>query len=173
MLTVQSEIALAHPLSKAPVAEHLPELSGVNTIDQFAALAIGWVDLSRAASRIAVEEASRGDVRKFAAHELMKAETIVALLEDLGTPVPQMGGERWAALAQIINAPAGRAFDTVYMATSYENHAYLRDVTAAFLRNSHASDSREHYGRQLAQAALSAFTEHTGDAHRVLRELAI
>ena len=112
-------------------------------------------------------------MRKFAAHELMKAETIVALLEDLGTPLPQMGGERWAALAQIINAPAGHAFDTAFTATSYENHAYLRDLTAAYLRNSHASDSREHYGRQLAQAALSAFTEHTDNAHSILRELAI
>ena len=94
------------------------------------------------------------------------------LLEDLGTPLPQMGGERWAALAQIINAPAGHAFDTAYMATEYEDHAYLRDLAAAYLRNSRCAPTPgEHYGRQFAQAALSAFTEHTGIAHSILREL--
>ena len=42
MLTAQSEIALVHPLSRAPAAEHLPDVQGVDTIDQFAALVIGW-----------------------------------------------------------------------------------------------------------------------------------
>ena len=65
MLTAQPEIALdAYALSKAPAAAHLPDVQGVNTIDQFAALAIGRADLSRAASRVAVEEASRADVKE-------------------------------------------------------------------------------------------------------------
>ena len=98
MLAAEPEIALDfYASSKAPVAAYLPDLSSVNTIDQFAALAIGRADLSRAASRVAVEEASRADVKKFAERELVEAETLVTVLEDLGTPLPQMGGERWAA----------------------------------------------------------------------------
>lgn len=176
MLAAEPEFALdAYALSKAPVAAHLPDLSSVNTIDQFAALAIGRANLSRAASRLAVEEASRADAREFAGREFVEAETIVAVLEDLGTPLPQMGGERWAALAQIINAPAGRAFDTAFMTTEYDVHTYLRDLAGAYLRNSNANttDCREHYGRQFAREALPAFSEHTGLTRRILRELAI
>ena len=71
MLAAEPEIALdSYALSKPPVAAHLPDLSSVNTIDQFAALAIGRADLSRAASRVAVEEALRADVKEFAGREL-------------------------------------------------------------------------------------------------------
>jgi hypothetical protein len=175
MLAAEPEIALdACAFSEAPVAAYLPDLSSVNTIDQFAALAIGRADLSRAASRVAVEEASRADVKEFAGRELVEAETLVTVLEDLGTPLPQMGGERWATLAQIINTPAGRAFDAVYMAMEHEVHTYLKDLAAAYLRYSNTSmfDPREHYGRQFVGAALFAFIEHASVSRRTLRELA-
>ena len=174
MPAAQPEIALVHALSTPLVAAPFPDLSGVNTIDQFAALAIGRADLSRAASRLAIEEALRAEVKEFAKYELMEAETIVAVLEDLGTPLPQMGGEAWAALAQIINTPAGSAFDAAYMTVEYENHAFLRDLADAYLRNSDANTggSRERYGRHIASMALVAFTEHTGITQRILRRLA-
>lgn len=175
MLASEPEIAPDfYAPSKAPIAAYLPDLSSVNTIDQFAALAIGRADLSRAASRVAVEEASRADVNEFARRELTQAETLVTVLEDLGTPLPQMGGKRWAALAQIINAPAGRTFDKAYLATEYEVHTYLKDLATAYLRSCKPNwfDPREHYGRQFVGTALFAFIEHASVSRQILRELA-
>ena len=117
----------------------------------------------------------RAEVKEFARYELVEAETVVAVLEELGTPVPQMGGERWSVLAQIINSPEGLAFDTAYMSAEYENHLFLQNLTAAYLRNSNSStmNSRERYGRKLARGALFAFTEHTAIAQGILRSLAV
>jgi hypothetical protein len=105
---------------------------------------------------------------------LLEARTVVAVLKDLGTRLPEMNAEATAALEQITSAPAGGAFDTAYMTAEYENHAFLRDVATAYLRNSdpNTSDVKEQHGRQLASIAFFAFTEHTGITYRILRELA-
>jgi hypothetical protein len=97
------------------------------------------------------------------------------VLKELGTLVPTMGADTTAALDQIVNAPAGNAFDTGYITAEYENHAFLRDLAAAYLKNSDAntSDISEKHGRQLAKVAFFAFTEHTGITHRILQELAV
>ena len=175
MLTTQSAVALADVLSVPSPAAPWPGIPDVSTIGRFATLVMERADLSRAASRVAVEEAMRGDVKDFARYELVEAETIVAVLEDLGTPVPQMGGEPWGVLAEIINTPAGRAFDTAYISAEYENHVFLRDLTAAYLNNSNSKtqNTRERYGRQLARGALFAFTEHGATAQKIRRSLVL
>jgi putative membrane protein len=159
--------------SKQQATVQAPARSVVSTFEQFAALLIARADLSRSASRVAVEKADRADVREFAGYELMEAETVVAVLQDLGTPVPEMSEAASVALSGIVNAAAGSAFDTAYMSAEYENHAFLRDLAATYLRNANTStwEPRERYGRQLAKVALFAFTEHTGIAHRILEEL--
>lgn len=171
MLTQASTATAA---SMPPALPRAPDLSRIGTFGQFAAEVIGRAALSLAASRVAVDKAARADVREFAGYELLEARTVVAVLKDLGTPLPAMGDEASATLDQIKNAPAGGAFDAAYMTAEYENHAYLRDVVTAYLRNSDPNtfDIKEQHGRQLASIAFFAFTEHAGITYRILRELA-
>ncbi len=159
--------------AKPPVSAG-PDLSAVKTAGQFAAMVIGRADLSRKASKVAVDKLVNVEAKEFAGYELLEAETVVAVLRDLGTPLPAMDAEAKAALAQITNAPAGAAFDTAYMTAEYENHEFLRDLAAAYLQNSDAatSDPGEQHGRQLASVAFFAFTEHTGITRRILGALA-
>lgn len=147
-------------------------LANVVTFQQFAAQVIGRADLSRLASRVALEKAARADVKEFAGYELLEAETFVAVLKELGTSLPQMGPDAKASLDQITNSGPGKAFDTAYMNAEYENHAFLRDLATAYLKGSKAHTADERHGRQLASVALFAFTEHTGISGRILRDLA-
>jgi hypothetical protein len=151
-----------------------PGMAGVSTFGRFAALVIARADLSRAASRVAIDKATGANVKEFAEHELLEAQTVISVLEDLGTPVPPMDMASAATLTQIINTPAGTAFDMAYLSAEHENHAFLQDLAAAYLRNSNPNtwDSRERYGRPLAKMALFSFIEHAGITQRILRELA-
>jgi putative membrane protein len=150
------------------------DLSGVKTVQQFGTQVIGRADLSRAVSEIAVKKARQADAKEFAGFELMEANTVIAVLKDLGTPVPEMGPDAKAAFNLIANASEGNAFDKAYISAQYENHAFLRDLAAAYLKNSDANtaDGDERHGRQLAKVALFAFTEHAAITHRIARELA-
>lgn len=159
--------------SPAPVVSG-PDLSLVKTADQFAAIVIGRADLSRKASTVAVTKLTNVEAKEFAGYELLEAETVVSVLQQLGATVPVMDAATKAALDQIVTSPVGRAFDTAYMTAEYENHAFLRDLAAAYLKNSGADtlDPGEQHGRQLAQVAFFAFTEHTGISGRILKSIA-
>jgi putative membrane protein len=144
------------------------DLSNVRTIQQYAAQAIG-----RAASQAAMEKATRPDVRELAGYELMEAKAVISVLKELGAPAPQMGPDAKAALEMITSSSKGAAFDRAYIAAQCENHAYLRDLTAAYLESSdpRPADAQERQGRQMATLALCAFTEHAAVANRISREL--
>jgi predicted outer membrane protein len=150
-----------------------PDVSNVRTIQQYAAQAIGRAELTRAAAQAAMEKATRPDVRELAGHELMAAKAVIAILRDLGTQVPTPGSDARAALEMVTNASKGSAFDRAYITAQCENHAYLRDLAAAYLENSEPrpADPQERQGRQLAQMALCTATEHAAIANRISREL--
>jgi putative membrane protein len=149
------------------------DVANVRTAQQYAAQAIGRVELARAAAQAAMEKATRPDVRELAGYELMEAKAVISCMKELGAQVPPMGQEAKSALEMIANAAKGAAFDRAYIAAQCENHAYLRDLTAAYLETSDpaASDPRERQGRQLAQLALCSATEHAAIANRISREL--
>jgi len=149
------------------------DLSSVRNVQQYATQAIGRAELCRAASEAAMEKATRPDVRELAGYELMEAKAIISVLRELGQPAPQMGPDAKGVLDMIASSSKGSAFDRAYITAQCENHAYLRDLTAAYLENSDpgASDARERQGRQLAMLALCCFTEHAATANRISREL--
>ncbi|HEY1245143.1 MAG TPA: DUF4142 domain-containing protein [Hyphomicrobiaceae bacterium] len=150
-----------------------PDLSNVRTVQQYAAQAIGRAELARAASQIAMEKATRPDVRELAGYELMEAKAVISVLRELGAPAPQMGPDARSALDMITNSSKGNAFDRIYITAQCENHAFLRDLTAAYLENSdpRPSDPQERQGRQLATVVLCTFTEHAAIANRISREI--
>ena len=149
------------------------DVSAVRTVQQYAAQAIARVDLSRAVSQAAMEKATRPDVRELAGYELMEAKAVIAVLKELGIQAPPMGPDAKAALDMITNSSRGNAFDRAYITAQCENHAYLRDLTAAYLESSdpRTSDAHERQGRQLATVALCSFTEHAAIANRISREI--
>jgi putative membrane protein len=149
------------------------DVANVRTAQQYAAQAIGRVELARAAAQAAMEKATRPDVRELAGYELMEAKAVISCMKELGAQVPPMGQDAKSALEMIANASKGAAFDRAYIAAQCENHAYLRDLTAAYLESSDpaAPDPRERQGRQLAQLALCSATEHAAIANRISREL--
>jgi putative membrane protein len=103
----------------------------------------------------------------------MEAKAVISVLRELGAQAPQMGPDAKAALEMITNSSKGAAFDRAYVAAQCENHAFLRDLTAAYLENSEPrpADTQERQGRQMATLALCAFTEHAAVANRISREL--
>jgi hypothetical protein len=149
------------------------DLSTVRTVQQYAAQAVGRAELSRMASEAAMDKATRPDVRELAGYELMEAKAIISLLRDLGAPAPQLGADAKGVLDMVTSASRGIAFDRAYIAAQCENHAHLRDLTAAYLENSdpRTSDARERQGRQLATLALCTFTEHAATANRISRDI--
>lgn len=150
-----------------------PDVSNVRTIQQYATQAIGRAELTRAAAQAAMEKATRPDVRELAGYELMEAKAVISCLKELGAPVPPLGPDARSALETISNASKGNAFDRAYVAAQCENHAYMRDLTAAYLECSdpRASDPNERQGRQLATMALCSATEHAAIANRISREI--
>jgi predicted outer membrane protein len=157
--------------NRAPMAR--ADLSNVRTVQQYAMQAITRAELSRAASEAAMEKATRPDVRELAGYELMEAKAIISCLRDLGAPAPQMGQDVKSVLDAVNGASRGNAFDRAYIAAQCENHAYLRDLTAAYLESSdpRTTDARERQGRQLAMLALCTFTEHAATANRISRDI--
>jgi putative membrane protein len=149
------------------------DLSNVRTVQQYAAQAIGRAELARAASEAAMEKATRPDIRELAGYELMEAKAMISVLRELGASAPQMAPEARGVLDMITSSSKGNAFDRAYITAQCENHAYLRDLTAAYLENSdpRTSDARERQGRQLATLALCTFTEHAATANRISRDL--
>jgi putative membrane protein len=149
------------------------DLSNVRTVQQYVTQAIGRAELSRAASEAAMDKATRPDVRELAGYELMEAKAIISCLRDLGAPASQMGPDAKSVLDMVAGASKGNAFDRAYITAQCENHAYLRDLTAAYLEGSdpRATDARERQCRQLAMLALCTFTEHAATANRISRDI--
>ena len=156
-----------------PAAASAPDLSAVKTTQQFAAQVITRADLSRKASKVAVDRLTNAAAKEFAGYELLEAETVVQVLQDLGTVLPAMAPDTKAALDSIVNTPTGAAFDTAYMTAEFENHAFLLELAKAYLKNSDASSPSEATGRALGKVTVFAFTEHTGVSRRILKELAV
>ncbi|MFZ1103344.1 MAG: DUF4142 domain-containing protein [Hyphomicrobiaceae bacterium] len=150
-----------------------PDVSNLRTIQQYAAQAISRNELTRAAAQAAMEKATRPDVREIAGYELMEAKAVISCLKELGAPVPPLGPDARSALETISNASRGNAFDRAYIAAQCENHAFLRDLTAAYLEcgDPQPSDPRERQGRQLAAMALCMATEHAAVTNRISREM--
>jgi hypothetical protein len=150
-----------------------PDVSNVRTIQQYAAQAIGRAELTRAAAQAAMEKATRPDVRELAGYELMEAKATISCLKELGAPAPSLGPDARSALDTISNASRGNAFDRAYIAAQCENHAFLRDLAAAYLEcgDPQPSDPRERQGRQLASMALCMATEHAAVTNRISREI--
>jgi hypothetical protein len=165
-------IPLLSTVTPASAATAL-DLTSIRTAQQFGAEVIGRADLSRAASEIALKKVAREDAKEFAGLELMEANTVIEVLKELGTVVPVMGAEAQAALASIRDAAEGAAFDKAYISAEYTNHVFLRDLAAAYLKNSDAATASvdERHGRQLASLALFAFTEHVAITHRIAQAL--
>ncbi|MEP7239480.1 MAG: DUF4142 domain-containing protein [Devosia sp.] len=157
------------PKAPAPV----PELSGIKTTQQFAAQVITRADLSRKASKVAVDRLTNVAAKEFAGYELLEAETVVQVLQDLGTVLPPMTSDTKAALDSIVNTPNGTAFDTAYMTAEYENHAFLLELAKAYVKNSDPSSPAEATGRALGKVTVFAFTEHTGVSRRILQDLTV
>jgi hypothetical protein len=149
------------------------DVYNVQTVQQYAAQAIGRAELMRTVAQTAMEKATRADVRELAGYEIMEAKAVIACLKELGAQVPPLGPDARAALETIGSASKGDAFDRAYISAQRENHAYLRDLTAAYLETSNpsTSDPRERQGRQLATMALCSATEHAAVANRISREI--
>jgi hypothetical protein len=130
-----------------------PDVSNVRTIQQYATQAIGRAELTRAAAQAAMEKATRPDVRELAGYELMEAKAVISCLKELGAPVPPMGPDARSALETISNASKGNAFDRAYVAAQCENHAYLRDLTAAYLESSDPQASKAPIRRRPSRAS--------------------
>lgn len=150
-----------------------PDISNVRTAQQYAAQAIGRVELTRAAAQAAVEKATLPNVRELAGYELMEAKAVISCLKELGAQAPPLAQDARSVLETIANASKGTAFDRAYITAQRENHAYLRDLTAAYLESCdpRATDERERQGRQLATLALCSATEHAAVANRISREI--
>ena len=148
------------------------DLSNIKTTQQFASQVITRADLSRKASKVAVEKLTNAAAKEFAGYELLEAETVVQVLQDLGTVLPPMTADTKRTLDDISNTPVGAAFDTAYMTAEYENHAFLLELAKAFLKNSDSSSAAEATGRALGKVTVFAFTEHTGVSHRILKDMA-
>ncbi|BCG70147.1 hypothetical protein MesoLj113a_13050 [Mesorhizobium sp. 113-1-2] len=165
-------ISVASSITASAASAAAFDFSSIKTVKQFGAEVIGRADLSRAACEVALKKATRADAKEFAGFELKEAETVIAVLKELGTPLPPMGDAAKSALEHIAGSAAGTAFDTAYIGAEYENHAFLRDLAEAYLKNSDPSDPSEQHGRQLATVAHWAFWEHTALTQRIARELA-
>ncbi len=129
--------------------------------------------LSLVTSEIAVNKATDANRKEFAGFELTEAKAVTKVLKDLGTPEPAMDAKAKATLDKIKTADQGAAFDKAYIMTQRENHEFLRDHAADYLKNSSSStsDMAEKQGRHLATLALATFTEHVLITKRISGEL--
>ena len=157
--------------SSNPASAASHDFSGVKTTQQFASQIIALIDLSRKASKVAVDRLINASAKEFAAYELLEAETVVQVLQDLGTVLLPMAASNKALLDSILATPKG-AFDRAYMAAEYQNHAFLLALAQAYVNNSDPTSPSEAPGRALGKVTVFAFTEHTGISHRILGELA-
>lgn len=132
---------------------------------------IGPAELSLVTSQIAATKATNKNVKEFAGFELTEAIAVTSVLKDLGTLIPPMDAKAKATLAKIKNTPAGPEFDKAYIAAQLENHEFLRDLAANYLRKGKLAGAAENQGRHLATLSLAVFKEHVAITQRILAEL--
>jgi putative membrane protein len=171
--TAAVAVPLLSVLPVNAVASDQFDMSSVKTAPQFAAQVIGRAELSRLTCEIAVKKAHRDDAKEFAGLELMEANTVLKILKELGTPLPLMAPEAQATLAHIREAKAGYDFDKAYISAQHDNHVFLRDLAAAYLKNAdtNSPNADERHGEQIASLGHFAFTEHVVLTNHILKAL--
>lgn len=133
---------------------------------------IGPAGLSLAACKIAVKKATNKNTIEFAGFELAEAVAVTTVLQDLGTPVPEMDAKAKATLAKLESAEKGPAFDQTFIMAQLENHEFLRDHATNYLKEtSGKTEMAEKHGRHLATLALAVFKEHVAITERINQEL--
>src|SRR5664279_28688 len=112
--------------------------------------------LSKTASKIAVEKATQKNAKEFAGFELMEATTVVDLLKELGTDAPPLN-EDAEAFIEKLNSASGAEFDKLYMQAELTNHEFLRDLATNYLDNARGkTSSAEQETQHIATLALYA-----------------
>ncbi len=155
--------AVSKPNDKEPV-----------TSEELLRLAIiGPAELSLVTSQLAVEKATNKNTKEFAGFELTEAIAVTSVLKELGTPVPAPDAKAKATLEKLKSADKGVAFDEAYITAQLENHEFLRDTAADYLKRTEGSkDSKaEQQTQHLATLALATFKEHVAITKRISGEL--
>lgn len=171
-----SALGLSTPFSQAAEKEAVStptDKKPVMNEEQFRLGVIGPAELSLVTSRLAVDKATDKDAREFAGFELTEAIAVTTVLKELGTPVPTPDAKAKATLEKLQSAPKGAAFDKAYIMAQLENHEFLRDHAADYLKNSpgKTGDKAEQQGQHLATLALATFKEHVAITKRISSEL--
>lgn len=142
------------------------------TDKEFRMKVFGPATLSLQASEIAVSKCTQKNAKEFAGFELDEAKAVTAVLKDLATPMPAMDAKAKGTLEKIKMAKKGAEFDKVYIQAQYENHVFLRDLAADYIKNAAGKkDPAESQGRHLATLAHATFAEHVMITKRILGEL--
>jgi predicted outer membrane protein len=142
------------------------------TDKEFRMKVFGPATLSLMTSEIAVGKSTQKNAKEFAGFELAEAKAVTAVLKDLATPMPQMDAKAKATLEKIKMAKQGPEFDKAYIQAQYENHVFLRDLAANYIKNAAGkTDPAESQGRHLATLAHATFSEHVMITKRILGEL--
>ena len=134
---------------------------------------IGPAELSLVTSQLAVEKATNKNTKEFAGFELTEAIAVTTVLKELGTPVPTPDAKAKATLEKLKSADKGVAFDEAYITAQLENHEFLRDTAADYLKRTEGlKDSKaEQQTQHLATMALATFKEHVAITKRISGEL--
>ena len=155
--------AVSKPNDKEPV-----------TSEELLRLAIiGPAELSLVTSQLAVEKATNKNTKEFAGFELTEAIAVTTVLKELGTPVPTPDAKAKATLEKLRSAEKGAAFDEAYITAQLENHEFLRDTAADYLKRTEGSkeNKAEQQTQHLATLALATFKEHVAITKRISGEL--
>lgn len=134
---------------------------------------IGPAELSLVTSQLAVEKATKKDVKEFAGFEQTEAIAVTSVLKELGTPVPPPDAKAKAILEKLKAAEKGAEFDEAYIAAQVENHVFLRDHATDYLQRAAGTKKspEELQAQHLATLALATFKEHVAITKRILGEL--
>lgn len=121
-----------------------------------------------AESRIALEKATNPMAKEFAGFEAEEATAVMAVLKELGTPVPELGAATQGTIDQLKAVPPGPGFDQAYVTAMIENHEALQALTESYLKNAPAGgDMMERHARHLAMLSLVTIKEHLAITRRI------
>ncbi|PZF71040.1 DUF4142 domain-containing protein [Taibaiella soli] len=138
------------------------------TEQQFREGVMPRAQLSKLACEIALGKTANADVKEFAGWELMEANTVIDVLQDLGTALSTMDTAA-AAFIEQLKGLSGKDFDKQYMAAELSNHEYLRDFARNYLDNAEGKPTgKDKETWHVAGLALFAFTEHVGLCEKII-----
>ena len=170
-----SAVGILTPSHAAEMAEvSMPgDKKPVTNEELFRLGVIGPAELSYATSKLAVEKATKADVKEFAGFEMTEAIAVTKVLKELKTPVPAPDAKAKATLEKLNAAEKGAAFDEAYITAQLENHEFLRDHAADYLERTVGSkdSAAELQTQHLATLALATFKEHVAITTRISGEL--